>query len=70
MNYYIGTAWILTGTAEAVEGDAGWFRRVYRLKADNPTHFKYQIMDRFLYDVDNRVEFGPIGLSKIQDDEK
>lgn len=67
MPYYIATVYVLTATAEAVDGDAGIRRYVQRMQAKDAIDFEYTIRDRYIVDPDNNVWFGPISLSKYQE---
>ncbi len=61
MPRFRATIWVLSSTAEAVEGDAGITRRVLEWQADNENNFKADVLDRYaLADVDAQVWFGPI----------
>jgi len=69
MKYYIGTVYTLPSMVEAIIGDTGIVRRVLRFKTESPEMFKAIIQDRYIHDVDAMVDFGPISLSKHQENE-
>lgn len=68
MPLYRATVWVLTSTAEVVEGDAGIERRIVERREDSKERFKASVMDDYIYDVDNTVWFGPI--SEINERER
>lgn len=54
------TVWTLSATAAIVDGDAALQRRIVTEKAETSEEFEAIIRDRFTWNVDDEVSFGPV----------
>jgi len=56
------TVWHQSSTSIAVEGENGGTRLIIEEDASSARQFEAKIRDRWIYDVDAQVDFGPISV--------
>jgi hypothetical protein len=68
MMMYIATVWVLRDVPSATSHGVvlePWERRVFRTEATDPAQYQALALTTLLQSADDRVEFGPIGLSRV-----
>ena len=60
MRVFRATVWTLLATSAAVYGDAGIRRGIFQHAAESAEDFEAGIRNYYVYDVNNKVWFGPI----------
>jgi hypothetical protein len=70
MPRFRATVWVLSGTAAAVEGDAGITRFVAEREARSAEFFKANVMDDYIHDLDAEISFGPVSEVDLAERER